>query len=354
MDENSHLYISKDRQVNETIVIHAPNDISIVDVDIPTPKAGEALLKLLYGGICGSDLNIYKGNFAYGTYPRIPGHEFAAQIVSIGKNDRGLQEGMNVFANPYFNCGTCYACERKLFNCCLHNQTMGVQRDGAFSKYIVMPVDRLFDAHDLDPRLISLIEPFCIGYHGIHRAQVQPSDNVLIIGAGSIGILAALAAEKAGARVYICDISEWKIKYVEKHFTFAGSFQFKEVRQFLSEVEKITKENKFDVVVEAVGSPETFDAAVRATAYGGRVVLIGVSKKSLDFEFTMIQTKELNIYGSRNALDKDFIESYALISKHQEEFLPLITHTYQFPDANQAFFDLAHNNGTMLKTIIEF
>ena len=100
----------------KTIRIPEPGKVEIIESEMPVRKKGEALLKLLYGGICGSDLGTYRGTFAYASYPRIPGHEFSAQIVEIDENDRGLKPGMVVTCNPYFNCGHCYPCQRGLVN----------------------------------------------------------------------------------------------------------------------------------------------------------------------------------------------------------------------------------------------
>lgn len=120
----------------KAICIVEPGRVEIRDIEKPVRKPGEALLKLLYGGICGSDLGSYRGGNAYVSYPRVPGHEFSAEIVEIDDNDLGLKPGMIVTCNPYFNCGHCYSCERGLVNACTDNQTMGVQREGAFSEYI--------------------------------------------------------------------------------------------------------------------------------------------------------------------------------------------------------------------------
>ena len=200
----------------KSITIAAPFEVEIRDIPKPVPGEGEALLRLLYGGICGSDLNSYRGANAYLTYPRIPGHEFSAEIaeiVEIGENGRGFKAGDIVTANPYFNCGHCLSCRRGLVNACMDNQTMGVQRDGGFSEYIVMPVSRLISGKGLDPKTLALIEPFCIGYHGIQRASVHEGDKVLVVGAGTIGILAAIAAKSRGASVWICDIAPKKLEY---------------------------------------------------------------------------------------------------------------------------------------------
>ena len=170
----------------KTVVIHGVRDLRIEAREIPKPAEGEALLKMLYCGICGSDMGLYKGNMgAYATFPRVPGHEIAAEIVEIGPNDYGLKKGDIVTANPYFNCGHCYSCTRGHVNCCTDNQTMGLARDGAFAEYLVMPVERLYAGKGLDPKLLALIEPFCISYHAAKRGGIRPGDNVLVVGAGT-------------------------------------------------------------------------------------------------------------------------------------------------------------------------
>ena len=151
----------------KAIYIEEPGKVVIREIEMPRRKSGEALLKVLYGGICGSDLGSYRGTFAYFAYPRIPGHEFAAEIVEIDDNDRGLKPGMIVTCNPYFNCGHCYSCERGIVNACMDNQTMGCQRDGAFCEYITMPIERVYDGKGLPPKVLAAIEPFCISYHGV-------------------------------------------------------------------------------------------------------------------------------------------------------------------------------------------
>ncbi|WP_091236921.1 zinc-binding alcohol dehydrogenase family protein [Anaerobium acetethylicum] len=337
----------------KSIVINNPGDVEIREVEMPVPKEGEALLKLLYGGICGSDLGTYRGTFAYVSYPRTPGHEFSAEIVKIGENDKGLKEGMVVTCNPYFNCGTCYSCERGLVNCCTTNQTMGVQREGAFSEYITMPIERIYDGKGLSAKTLALIEPFCISYHGVSRANVKKGDKVLVIGAGTIGVLAAVAAKALGAEVYISDIAEQKLEYA-KEFGVDGTLLNDSPENFEARVNEITNGNGFDVTIEAVGMPSTFQNCIDAAAFGGRVVLIGVGKKNLDFNFTMIQKKELDVFGSRNALKKDFEELIDIVKNGNVDLEKIVTNTYKMEDAAKAFEDFDKNAGSMLKVVLEF
>ena len=338
----------------KTIIINNPGEVDIIEQAMPVRKQGEALLKILYGGICGSDLGTYRGTFAYASYPRIPGHEFSAEIIEIGDNDRNLKPGMIVTCNPYFNCGHCYSCQRGLVNCCTSNETMGAQRDGAFSEYITMPIERIYDGKGLSAKTLALIEPFCISYHGISRANIQPNDKVLVIGAGTIGVLAAVAAKAKGAKVYISDVAENKMNYAIETFGLDGGILNDSPENFIKRVEEITNGNYFDVTIEAVGLPSTFQACIDAAAFGARMVQIGVGKRTHEFDFTLLQKKELNVYGSRNALKKDFLELIDLVKSRKVDLEKIVTNTYNLDEAEKAFQDFSKNAASMLKVVIKF
>lgn len=338
----------------KTIIINNPGEVEIIEQSMPVRKQGEALLKILYGGICGSDLGTYRGTFAYASYPRIPGHEFSAEIIEIGDNDRNLKPGMIVTCNPYFNCGHCYSCQRGLVNCCTSNETMGAQRDGAFSEYITMPIERIYDGKGLSAKTLALIEPFCISYHGISRANIQPNDKVLVIGAGTIGVLAAVAAKAKGAKVYISDVAENKMNYAIETFGLDGGILNDSPENFIKRVEEITNGNYFDVTIEAVGLPSTFQACIDAAAFGARMVQIGVGKRTHEFDFTLLQKKELNVYGSRNALKKDFLELIDLVKSGKVDLEKIVTNTYNLDEADKAFQDFSKNAASMLKVVIKF
>lgn len=347
----------------KAIYIEKPGQVAIKEIEMPVRKPGEALLKVLYGGICGSDLGSYRGTFAYFQYPRIPGHEFSAEIVEVDENPCGLKKGMVVTCNPYFNCGHCSSCKRGIVNACMDNQTMGCQRDGAFCEYITMPLERIYDGKGLDPKTLALIEPFCIGYHGVQRAGVHQGDRVLVVGAGTIGVLAAIAAKALGAEVWICDIAPDKLDYAQKTFGFAGTILNGNRDQLEQGVGKATgwhningklTPNGFDVCIEAVGLPSTFQNCIDAAAFGGRVVLIGVGKETLDFNFTLLQKKELNVFGSRNALQKDFLELIDLVQGGRIDLQKIITNIYPFDDAATALKDFSQKNSQMLKVVLAF
>lgn len=335
------------------ISIPKPGIVEIKETEMPVVTPGHALLKLQYGGICGSDLGTYRGSFLYTQYPRIPGHEFSAEIVEIGANDQGLKTGMIVTANPYFNCGHCYSCTRGNVNCCMSNQTMGAQRDGAFMQYITMPVERVYDGKGLSPKVLALIEPFCISYHAVKRAKIKPGDNVLVVGSGTIGCLAAMAAKLAGARVFVSDICEGKLEYAKK-LGVDGVFVNSNEEVFKEKVQEITGGKGFDISMEAVGLPVTFKNCIDAAAYRGRVVIVGIGKQSLDFFYSIIQTKELDIFGSRNALKEDFIELIDIVKAGKIDLEKIISNVYDFSEAQAAFEDLSTRGADKLKVLLKF
>ena len=337
----------------KAITIVKPGQVEIREIEKPAIGKDEALLRPLYGGICGSDLNSYRGTNAYMAYPRIPGHEFAAESVEIGENDRGFKVGDIVTANPYFNCGKCYSCQRGLVNACMDNQTMGVQREGGFSEYMAMPISRLISGKGLDAKTLALIEPFCIGYHGIQRAGVKAGDKVLVVGAGTIGVLAAIAAKSRGAQVWICDVAPKKLEYALR-FGLDGTILNDGPESFEKAWKGLTDGNGFDVTVECVGLPSTLQNCLDAACFGGRVSVVGVGKHNIDLDFTIIQKKELNIFGSRNALTRDFEELIDTVKNQGLKLDDVVTNVYPFAQAEQAFVDFDKNAGSMLKVMIEF
>lgn len=336
----------------KAIEITKPYEIKIMDRDIPKPQENEALLKVLYCGICGADVASFTGNQPFTTYPRIPGHEFSAQIVEISENERGLKKGDIVTCNPYFNCGTCYACQRGIVNACTDNQTMGVQRDGSFQEYITMPISQIIDGQGLSAQELALIEPFSISCHALSRAEVKKGDTLLIMGAGPIGLFALLKAKAMGARVVIADMLASRLSLAKEY----GADLIIHVKEqdLHSICNAFTDGNGFDVCVEACGAPETFLNCIDEAAHGANIILIGNGKRETSFIHSVILKKELNIFGSRNAYTKDFEELIALVKAKQAEPMKMVSGIYDVQDAKEAFDALKSNDGSLAKLLIRF
>lgn len=336
----------------KAIEITKPFEIKIIDKEKPVINDGEALLKVLYCGICGADVASFTGNQPFTTYPRIPGHEFSAQIVEIPENDRGLKKGDVVTCNPYFNCGECYSCRRGIVNACTDNQTMGVQRDGSFQEYITMPVERIIDGKGLSAQELALIEPFSISNHALSRAEVKQGDNLLIMGAGPIGLFALLKAKAMGANVAIADMLSSRLELAKEY----GADKVINVKEqnLEKECHSFTAGNGFDVCVEACGAPETFLNCIDNAAHGANIILIGNGKRETTFVHSVILKKELNIFGSRNAFTKDFEELIALVKAGKVNPAKMISGIYDAKNAKTAFDALVNNDGTLAKLLIKF
>lgn len=335
----------------KAIVIPTPNEIEIRDIPMPEVKEGEALLKVKYVGICGADLASFTGNQPFTTYPRIPGHEFSAEIVEIPENDKGLKAGDIVTCNPYFNCGECYSCKRGFVNCCTDNQTMGVQRDGAFCEYIAMPVERIYKGKGLSAEELALIEPFSISQHAVSRAEIKETDNVLVIGAGPIGLFALLAAKQKCGRIVVADILDNRLALAKEYGADAV------VNTKAQSLEEFTKEftdgNGFDVCIEACGAPETFLACIDNAAFAGNIILIGNGKRETTFNHSVLLKKELNVHGSRNALKDDFLNNIDIVAEGKADVMKMVSGVYDMENAIDAFEALRNNNGTLAKLLIK-
>ena len=334
----------------KAIVIDKPYEVEIRDVPMPTVGEGEALLRVLYVGICGADVASYTGNQPFTTYPRIPGHEFSAEIIEIPENDKGLKKGDVVTCNPYFNCGKCYSCERGHVNCCTDNRTMGVQRDGAFCEYISLPVERIYPGMGLTAKELALIEPFSISRHAISRAAIHPTDSVLIVGAGPIGLFALLAAKQFAGKIAVADVLNNRLDLAMSYGADGV------VNTATDDIAKFTEEftdgRGFDVCIEACGRPETFLMCIDEAAYAANIILIGNGKRETTFLHSIILKKELNIFGSRNAMKQDFLDNIELAASGKVDVMKMVSGVYEMDKAADAFDALAHNKGDLAKLLI--
>lgn len=335
----------------KTVLIDKPFEIAVTDTPKPEVKEGEALLKILYCGICGADVASYTGNQPFTTYPRIPGHEFSAEIVSIPENDKGLKAGDIVTANPYFNCGECYSCRRGFVNCCTDNKTMGVQRDGSFCEYVAMPVERIYQGKGLSAKELALVEPFTIGYHAVNRAPVKSTDKVLVVGAGPIGLFALISAINKGAEVYVADILDGRL---QKALEFGAKGVINSAKTDIKEeAMKITGGDGFDCCIEACGQSVTFLNCIDCCAFAGNIILIGNGKKETTFLHSILLKKELNVYGSRNSYPTDFKDVIDLISSGKVDVLKMVSDIYPMDRADEAFKALANNKGDLCKVLVK-
>ena len=289
----------------KAIQITGLEEMAVIDMEKPGLESGEVLLKMNYVGFCGSDLNTFLGRNPMVNMPVIPGHEVSATIVAVGNDvPETLSVGMDVTVDPYSNCGHCAACRHERANACEHNQTLGVQRNGAMREFLAMPWQKIIPAEGLTKKEIALIEPMSVGFHAVNRAEVTDIDRVLVIGCGMIGIGAIVRASLRGATVIAVDLDDAKLALARRmgaHYVVNSQSEDLHAR-----LQEITDGLGPDVVIEAVGSPFTQNEAVNEVAFTGRIVFIGYAKAGTEFVTKLFVQKELDIRGSRNAKPADF------------------------------------------------
>jgi len=284
----------------KALVLHKPGHASIETIPMPERKNGTILLRVQMVGLCGSDLNSFRGLNPLVSFPRIPGHEVSATVVQ-GHGD--LQAGTDVALNPYTSCGQCASCRRGRPNACQFNQTLGVQRDGALTEFIAMPREKLYPAK-LTRKELCLVEPLTVGFHAAARGHVTAEDTVAIFGCGGVGLGAVAGSNARRARTICIDVDDGKLQLAR---AAGAAHTINSLTQSVHEgLLELTDGRGPDVVIEAVGTPATFRAAVEEVAFTGRVVYMGYAKEPVSYETRLFVQKELDVLGSRNALPEDF------------------------------------------------
>ena len=334
----------------KAISLTQPKRIELIDQPEPVLGPEDVLVDVKYIGLCGTDLNSYRGRLALVSYPRIPGHEVSGVIVDKGSQvPDAVKVGSKVTLWPYTACGICPSCRNGRPNCCQFNQTLGVQRDGAMRDQVSIHYSDIFISDSLTLPELALVEPLSVGYHTTNRGRVTEVDTVMVIGCGTIGMGALVAAIRKGATVIAVDVDEAKLVQAQK---FGAHYAINSGRQEVkAEVAALTNNEGVSVVIEAVGLPATFTLAIEVVAYSGRVVYVGYAKEPVTYDTTDFVRKELDILGSRNAL-RVFPAVIKMLEKQQFPFGDLISKVYPLAETAQALHDWDSNPAAFTKILV--
>jgi len=317
------------------VIIEQPGNVALGTRSVPTLVDGAVLIRVRTVGFCGSDLNTFRGLNPLVSYPRVPGHEIAGTVEAIGADvPMPITVGADVTVVPYTACGRCSACRRGRINTCRNNQTLGVQRDGALTERIVVPWQSVLRAEGLSRRELALVEPLAVGFHAVARGRVSAGDVVAVIGTGAVGLGAVAGAARMGATVIAVDVDERKLATARR----AGANQVvnTQTTSLHDRLQELTSGDGPDVVIEAVGLPETFVASVNEAAVAGRVVYIGYAKAPVSFDTTQFVRKELDILGARNATADDFRAVIDLLRARHFPVSDAVTRVVAMSDAAEA------------------
>jgi threonine dehydrogenase-like Zn-dependent dehydrogenase len=287
------------------------------------------------------------------TYPRIPGHEIGATIASVTAGvPEQFEPGLAVTVLPYTSCGQCSACLSGRVNACRDNQTLGVQRDGALTEFLCVPWQKLIFSPKLSLTELALVEPLSVGFHAVERGRVTGADTVCVLGSGMIGLGAiAGAARWRRARVIAVDVDEAKLQLARR----AGAAEVinAKTESLHDRLQELTNGHGPGVMIEAVGTEQTFLAAIDEAGFAGRVVYVGYAKKPVAYETKFFLLKELDILGSRNATRRNFEEVVAVLESGAYPVKETITRTVPFADADEAMQDWSANPARITKIHVE-
>ena len=335
----------------KAVILEGPGQAQLASIPEPRTAGEDAiLLRVRNLGLCGTDLNSYRGRNPLVSFPRIPGHEIAATVAELNPKFPEWQPGTPVTLSPYKNCGQCAACRSYRPNACQLNQTLGVQRDGALTEFITCPAQKLFRAN-LSLKELCLVEPLTVGFHSTARGRVTAADTVAVFGCGGVGLGAVAAAAFKGAMVIGVDLDDAKLATARKA---GAAHTIHSAQDDLHEkFEQFTDGRGPDVIIEAIGSRQTFRAAVDEVAFAGRVVYIGYAKEEVAYETRLFVQKELDILGSRNALPEDFLAVIRMLEAHRFPVEDAVTHTVPIEEAPKILEAWNHEPTRFGKIMIE-
>ncbi|SFB30380.1 L-iditol 2-dehydrogenase [Rhizobium sp. NFR07] len=315
--------------------------MALIDMEQPVAGPGEALVKITAGGICGTDVAIWKwheavvGQYAP-NFPLVVGHEFAGTVISAGPQCRAV-EGDTVAINPQIACGRCEYCGLGRPTLCVDRRLMGGRINGGWTEYVTVPEQNLHPLpKGLDSAVAPLLEPLSVATHAVsERVPVRPGDVVAVIGAGPIGLLVAILAKAAGASAVVLT----GIGADKGRLELAASLGFIPVNVEEADAARVVKAIQWDgadVVYETSGNASVFDQAVGLSRRTGRIGLIGLCHGATTFKSTPIVLRELEVIGSRGYNETTWSLMMRQLPAVAGDVLKLVTHEVELKDFEQA------------------
>lgn len=338
----------------KALQLESPGSWRTIDVpQPPAPGEGEALVRVHRVGICGTDFGGYLGKMPFFSYPRIPGHELGVEVLQVGRGVLNVKPGDRCAVEPYLNCQQCYSCRRGFTNCCEHHKTLGVMCDGGLTEEIVLPARKLHPASRLTPDQCALVETLAIGCHAVNRGAPRAGENVLVIGAGPIGLSVIEFARLSGARTVVMDVAESRLDFVREKLGVPDTILAQGEESDVRQLAEITNDQLADVVIDATGSSLSMARAMEFASFAGRVVYVGITQQKLEFPHApVMHRRELTLLASRNALSTDFTRIIGLIEDGKIDTRPWITHHAAFEEVPSVFPQWLMPESGVIKAVV--
>lgn len=303
-------------------------------LDIPEPEAanGEIMLRIRKVGICGTDFHAFAGQQPYFKYPRILGHELAAEVAG----DTGdFKAGETVVPVPYIHCGKCPTCRAGKTNCCPAIRTLGVHVDGGMRELMAVPEKNLMRAEGLSHEQIATVECLAIGAHAVGRANPQAGQWVAIAGTGPIGIGILHFARIAGAKTIAIDVNPDRLTYCREVIGVDACVDARE--NTVEQLNEITNGELPERVFDATGVPAAMQSAFEYVGHGGKLILVSIVKGTISFSDPLFHAREMTVMSSRNATRSDFSQVMDALRDGKIDISSFVTHRCQFDEITTTF-----------------
>jgi 2-desacetyl-2-hydroxyethyl bacteriochlorophyllide A dehydrogenase len=317
------------------VMLEKPHCLTASDVARPVPGPGEALLRVYRVGVCGTDVHAFHGRQPFFDYPRVMGHELGAEVVEAPPNERGIKAGDHCTVEPYLNCGKCPPCLAGHYNNCEDIRVLGVHSDGGWREFCTVPVDHVYKSSRLSFDQLALVEPLSIGAHAVMRSGLKAGEQVLVVGAGPIGVAITQLALGEGARVRVLEAAANRRARVEKLGVEALAAM---------------DDGLADVVIDATGNPHSMAQCFARARFGGRVVWVGIVPNAVPVDDPTFHHRELTLYASRNSAGH-FPRVIRMIEEGTIDTSPWITQRLALDEVPTRFEAVAAHEG--LKTMID-
>ncbi|RKF17948.1 galactonate oxidoreductase [Alginatibacterium sediminis] len=336
----------------KSLVCEKPFEIAYKEVSIPTIGIDQALIKVKAVGICGTDIHAYAGRQPFFSYPRVLGHEICGVVETVNSASK-LKTGQQVVVVPCVACGKCSACMEGKTNCCEDVSLYGVHQDGGFQEFLAVNETNLIPVPaSISPSASSLIECFAIGAHANARAQTAKQQNVLVVGAGPIGIGAAAIAKARGANVVVADIAESRREHISAQLDIPAIDPTSE--NYIESLRSHFNGELACTVLDASGNKQSMTNSVNLIRHGGKIVFIGLYIGDLQLDDPTFHKKETTLIASRNATSDDF----DMVIKYFEDGAlsesMMLNQTFDFATVGLDYEQSVVNNKTLIKGVIQF
>ncbi len=336
------------------IVLEAPGKFSMAEVAAPRAlRPEEALVQVHRAGICGTDISGYLGKMPFFRYPVIPGHELGVEVAAVGESVRNVRPGDRCSVEPYMNDLESFASRRGRPNCCERLEVLGVHIDGGWRPEFAVPARKLHMSARMSYDQLALVETLAIGCHAVDRGGAQEGEQVLVIGAGPIGLSVIEFARAAKARVAVLDLNERRLEFCRETMGVEHAVFGKGEASDLCELERITGGRLFPLVLDATGSHRSMSRAAHYVGHSGRLVFVGITTQEMHFPHPLVHRREMALLASRNALPQDFSRIIRLIEEGAIDTRPWITHRSTFDSLIEDFPAYTRLETGVVKAMIE-